>query len=72
MWVRSLIFDVPLYHNPVLADLKDHVAQLDLVDRLRHDACLSVDHVERGTPKRTTDGMCYNSENDYKRRRELT
>ena len=43
--------DKPFNHDPVLADLKDHVAQLDFVDRLRHDASLPVDHVERGAPK---------------------
>ena len=49
-------FDIPFHHYFVLADLKDHVAQFDLVDRLRYDASLPVHHVERGAPKQTTVG----------------
>ena len=56
MCVRSLRFDIPFYHDSFLANLKDHVAQFDLVDRLRHDASLAVHHVERGAPKQTTVG----------------
>ena len=56
MWVGRLIIDVPLNQDFVLADLKDHVAQFDLVDRLRYDASLPVHHVERGAPKQTTVG----------------
>ena len=52
-----MIFDIPLNQDFVLADLKDHMAQFDLVDRLRHDASLAVNHVERGAPKQTTVGM---------------
>ena len=51
-----MINDVPLYHDLVLADLKDHVAQFGLVDRLRHDGSLAMDHVEGGAPKQTTVG----------------
>ena len=50
MWARRLIIGVPLYHDSVFANLKDHVAQFYLVDRLCYDASLAVDHEECGAP----------------------
>ena len=58
MWVRSLNFDLPLNDDSFFANLEDHVAQFDLIDRFRHDASLAIYHVERGAPKQIKVGMC--------------
>ena len=51
MRVRSLRVDLPFHHDSVLPDLKDHVPQFRLEDRLGYNASLAVHHVECGAPK---------------------